>query len=305
MLKQRHHRAGRLRIPDAVSPAPAGHPCVQNARGDAVHNGAQIGKVGGIERRKVVKVRRRVGVQPQCVPLEHLQCVKRTVRKARTAGNLRFPTAVVGKFRHLVRRVALPRQRLQHQRLVVHRNSPAAVPLYLRHAAEQLLRRIRRQPDRDGVIRNGKLLHDVQYQVGHAPRHLPAVPTDAADDQILVVLGIAGAGGRVALDPFTALDKEAGKYLPRLVLRQPPGGKVCLQVRLQQLVDAPQPRPVAAQPREGKAEPQRLHRLTEGARRREGNLPEQGVQIGACRFGGGKIAPVPDTERPQGCGGRA
>ena len=30
-----------------------------------------------------------------------------------------------------------------------------------------------------------------------------------------------------------------------------------------------------------------------------------GVQIGACRFGGGKIAPVPDTERPQGCGGRA
>ena len=224
------------------------------------------------------------------------QRVEGHIGKAGFARNLHFPTPVVGKAQRFLARIAKAHEAIQNERLAIQGDRAAAVPDGLRQAALERRGRGGVQPHGDGKIADGQLFHDVHHEIGNGVGHFPPGFIQPAEDDVLVVLCVARAGGRFAFDPFAALDEERGQDFARLLPRERAACQIAPQEFAQHFIDAANARPIAAQPRESEQKPQRLHRLVEIFGRFEGHAQQELIQIGPRFARGGQIPPVPDAQ---------
>ena len=269
----------------------------------------QAFEAGGVQSLEVRVVHRVAAAQGERV-LQNGQAVKGAVDETGLAGDDGLPAAVVGECAGLFERVAEFDQPLDHDLLVVGRDDAAAVPLHLRHAAKQALGGVAVEPDGDREIADVQFLDHVEHEVGDVVGDVRAVGSDAAEHDVLVMLGVAGPAGVKRANPLAALNPEMGQEFARLVQGDAPFGEVAFEVGSQHGVKASDARPRAHKPLERVHEPQRLHGFAEGLGRVFGDIAQgfAHIEVMLPLFAPRRlsepgefvhIAPVPDPGRAQ------
>ena len=195
--------------------------------------------------------------------------ILRDVAEAGLPGDDDLPAAVVGESPGLPLRDPHILQVAEDHGFIVDRDDAAPQELDFGDSAEQFVGRSGIEADRYRIIADVEFFDDVQHEKGHLVFDLSPFFVDAAQDDVLVVLGVAGAGTESGIleqseAPFGPLDPEMGDEFPRFVEGDDALFQVVRKVGPEDLVETAEPRPVAAQPLELEEAPEGLKRFGEG-----------------------------------------
>ena len=132
-------------------------------------------------------------IYSQHVCLQIMKHIHRAIAEACLAGNKNLPAAVVCKIYRVAVRIAVIHQCLYNALFVIKSYNARAVLHYLRRPPEKALRHILMSAYSYGKIAYSQFLHYIQYQIGKSIGYIFARDIPAAQQDILIMLGVSAA----------------------------------------------------------------------------------------------------------------